>query len=62
MQLYKPALTASFAIAVTSLELEAIFSPHLIASGTSWSTGKILLTKPKNHIKTLNQVCVFAYV
>lgn len=34
-QHYKPALTASFAIAVASLELEAIFSPHLIASGTS---------------------------
>jgi len=37
IQLMKPspALTASFAIAETSLELPAIFSPHLIASETS---------------------------
>lgn len=36
---HTPALTASLAIAETSLELEAIFSPHLTASDTSWSTG-----------------------
>lgn len=41
-----PALTASFAMAETSLELPAIFSPHLIASDTRWSTGNTLLTRP----------------
>lgn len=42
-----PAFTDSLAIAVIILELLAIFSAHWMASSTSFSTGKILLTRPK---------------
>ena len=41
-----PAFTASLAMAVTILELLAIFSAHWMASSTTASTGKILLTRP----------------
>jgi hypothetical protein len=34
-------------MATTILELLAIFSAHWMASSTSFSTGKILLTRPK---------------
>jgi len=45
-----PALTASFAIWTTSGECDAIFSPSLIASLTTWSAGKTLLTRPGENV------------
>lgn len=52
-----PAFTDSLAIAVTILELLAIFSAHWMASSTTVSTGKTLLTRPttqkgKQHVET----------
>lgn len=46
--IYKPLFTDSLHIATTNLEWAHIFSPNLIASSTTWSTGKILLTNPRN--------------
>ena len=43
-----PAFTDSLAIAATILELLAIFSAHRMASSTSFSTGKTLLTRPEH--------------
>lgn len=42
-----PALTDSFAMADTSLELLAIFSAQAMAASSSLSTGKTLLTRPR---------------
>ena len=46
-----PELTASFAICTISGECDAIFSPSLIASLTTWSAGKTLLTKPDSNTR-----------
>lgn len=53
--IYLLELTASLHIATISFENPAIFSAVFTASFKTWSTGKTLLTKPKDRFQVINK-------